>query len=349
MLLLPLLFIALMAAASTVIFGSGPVDYREFRLTLLLMVLFAGSVAFVAIRQLGRTPIVLDDDGVRGATRQFRWADVVSIKSAWTPVCRHPRLMMRDGGRRALGLPQGAWWRRRDPAFEHTLEALREWARSKGAPLDESHDLPRRDAPKRAGGRPVLMTSLIVTVLVAVVAAKAAVRGVITPWAPIASSAPTACPALAAAHLDRIWPPDTRKMDGEPAVFHDRGADQSICTWGRPDTMWPYPAKQVRAPFTRLKAQIIRDKGDLTVSPLASGISQMEIGRQDESAPQDVSDLGDTAYATTDPSGDETHAKVVARRANVIVSVEATADDASRATTAAHDLTAAILAQIELG
>lgn len=135
-------------------------------------------------------------------------------------------------------------------------------------------------------------------------------RGVIAPWAPVATGTDAACPALERAGLSQAWPtvPRTRTRDD---VDHNDLGVFSYCAWSADGDVQ-------NSPFTMLNASVYLYEGTRlgTATGWAAGVYR---DRLDEAMRSRALDgIGDEAFAAelADP------VTVTARRANVLIQVE---------------------------
>jgi hypothetical protein len=209
-----------------------------------------------------------------------------------------------------------------------------------GVPLIAVWVLASRSSPGRVrpGWRLIVLLALSLLVLVGVVA----VRGVISPFAPVATRVAPACAALDAAGLAAHWPADTRTVNEDKTGRYDSGP-YSICSWYMKSDAQP------PAPYVAASARVTVFDGSRSSSGLAAAIRFFRTDADDASAlPTD--DIGDEAYTTESTTSTE----VVALRANAVVRVEfllrgdSSGRDATTATGAARDLAARIVAGVEV-
>jgi hypothetical protein len=169
-------------------------------------------------------------------------------------------------------------------------------------------------------------------------------RGVVSPFAPVATRVDTACTSLDAAGLAAHWPADTRIINQDDTEFDDDFSPYSFCAWSmKPDAQPP-------APYVAVSARVTLFDGSGTSSGLAAAIRNFRGDVESAASPLRIDGIGDEAFATDST----TSAKVVARRANVVVSVEfsirgdSSGPDPTTATTAARDMIGRIVAGIEV-
>jgi hypothetical protein len=164
------------------------------------------------------------------------------------------------------------------------------------------HDVPRR--PRAWWPLPVVATSLVL--LFSVVA----LRGVVPPFAPGADRIGPACASLDAAGLDTHWPADTRDPR-QDAVFDGELGPYSYCGWMLKTEIG------VTSPYVSLMAQVALFDGNGIGSALGTAMNDFRDRDENASSPHRISGLGDEAFG--EQSG--TSVTVVARRANVVVSL----------------------------
>ncbi|GAA0914050.1 hypothetical protein [Virgisporangium aurantiacum] len=211
-----------------------------------------------------------------------------------------------------------------------------------GIPLIAAWVLAGRGSPPSIRLEPWLRVFLVVSVVMLV--GVIAWRGVVSPFAPVATRLDPACASLDAAGLAAHWPADTRELNQDDTDFDGDLTPYSICGW----TM-KLDAKPP-APYVGVSARVTRFDGTGTSSGLAAAIRYFRGDLDDITSPLRIDDIGDEAYATSST----TSAEVVARRANVVVSVEfslrgdSSGPDPTIAVTAARDLAGRIVAGIKV-
>jgi hypothetical protein len=327
----------LLAFVWVLIIGSGPIDYRASiwlagGTTVLMAVL---GLPVFAIRLLGshRVSVVLSPHGISQLPhgKRLPWSDIKAIGVGWRLAGRHVVVTRHTGRPVRLFAPTGSpWWP--DPTFHTETQALTRWAaRYSNAATPE----PR--PPRAATPKPVAM--VVLAVVLALVTVRAMQRGVIWPWTVTASRAAAACPALAAAGLDRFWPADTRTLQRDDRNEYPFG-DYSYCSWkARPDTAETAPYEWIYA--------VVRRHGPAGFnSPVAMAINSYRHDRASTSRAGAMPGLGDEAFLAKINN----QVTITARRANITVSVEVTADfrHQSAAEMTARSLVTAILASIRL-
>ena len=208
-----------------------------------------------------------------------------------------------------------------------------------GGPLIAAGVLASRGSPPAIRPRPWLLVFLVsVVMLVGVIAW----RGVVSPFAPVATRLDRACASLDAAGFAAHWPADTREINQDDTRFHDDLDPYSICGWRMKIAAEP------PAPYVGVSARVTLFDGTDTSSGLATAIRNFRGDLDDTASPQRIDDIGDEAFAV----GSSTSAEVVARRANVVVRVEfslrgdSAGPDQTLAVTAARDIVGRIVAGI---
>jgi hypothetical protein len=168
-------------------------------------------------------------------------------------------------------------------------------------------------------------------------------RGVVWPWTPTATQTAAACPALDAAGLDRYWPANSRRLlhqESEPVTHGIR----TKCVWFRRDEQPGGPV----APFLALTGGVTRYYGELTRSSIAVAVDRFASDRIGSVEPLKLPGIGDEAFV----SASDTAVTIIARRANVVITVEILrydrGVDAWRTEEAARALAVAMLGRISL-
>jgi hypothetical protein len=160
-----------------------------------------------------------------------------------------------------------------------------------------------RRVPKR------LAAGLVAVGLAAVVSVGVS-RGVIVPWAPVATATDAACAALERAGLGEIRP-DVSHSKTRDDEEHNNSGLFSYCAWtlGAPTGN----AESEHVPFRLLNSLVWLYEND----PIGSATAEYRTRHEGPARPRTLARIGDEAFAE---SGD--WSKVTARHANVVISVE---------------------------
>jgi len=324
--------VLLLALASMVFAGSGPLDYSSVPLAASVLGFLGVVLVLLFLLRLvlaGKTPVALTPHGIESGQRRVPWSQIVSVRTVWRPGGRHVRLTRRDALTARLYAPWGSAWLP-DPRFQDEMAWLRAWADRYGPGIQ--HRTQNRRAPA------IAVVSLVVA-LVAAAGVRAAQRGVIWASTPTASRVTAACPALQAAGLDRIWPADSRIRSRDDQDHNDLG-DYSYCWWENRTDRTP------DAPYLRLTAVVKRHGAYGRSSPIAMAIDSYDSDRAEVPSAEPVAGLGDEAFTYSAHD----RVQVTARRANVTVTIGIDLDSPQpqSATATARSLTAAILADARL-
>jgi hypothetical protein len=180
---------------------------------------------------------------------------------------------------------------------------------------------------------PPPMVVALVAVGMAAVAGVVVWRGVVTPWAPVATATDAACPALERAGVGQSWPgtPRTRSRDD---VHHNDIGVFSYCGWTSDYTVDPPPFMIINS-FVRLY------DGTRTGTALGWAADGYRDQHDEATRARTLDGIGDEAFVAD--AGDTVG--VTARRANVLVHVEispSTADTARVAEDLVRRMTAAV-------
>jgi hypothetical protein len=135
-------------------------------------------------------------------------------------------------------------------------------------------------------------------------------KGVVTPWAPVASGTEAACPALDRAGLSRAWPDAPRERTRDDVDHNDLGVF-SYCSWTF-DTETPGRNSVLLNSFVWLY------EGTSEGTALGWATREYRDRNGDALRRRTLGNVGDEAFA--DDAGDRL--TVVARRANVLIQVE---------------------------
>jgi hypothetical protein len=211
-----------------------------------------------------------------------------------------------------------------------------------GVPLIAAWVLASRGSPPsiRPGWRLLVFLAVSAAMAVGVVTW----RGVVSPFEPVATRVETACTSLDTAGLATHWPADTRMINQDDTESHNGLGPYSFCAWSMKTDARP------PAPYFAVSARVTLFDGSSTSSGLAAAMRNFRGDVEDAVRPLRIDGIGDEAFA----AGSTTSAKVVARRANVVVIVEfslrgdSSGPDSTTATTAAHDMVGRIVSGIEV-
>lgn len=150
----------------------------------------------------------------------------------------------------------------------------------------------------------------LVALGVVAVAGVCALRGVITPWAPVAASTDAACPALERAGLGQAWPAAPHERTRDDVDPNDLGVF-SYCSW-------TIEAEKESQPDLLLTSFVWLYENTNYGSALGQAVNEYRDRYDDASRRRALDGVGDEAFASD--SGDRT--TVLARRANVLIQVE---------------------------
>lgn len=308
--------------AGLLIVGSAPVDYRFVTVVVGFMFVAMVLVAAMSFSILGRKEVRYTPVGI-GAGQTIKWSDVRSVDAVSTLAGYRVRV---THGQTSIDLlaPAGLWWRQ-DERFRREFAEIRAYARRHGAALGPA------TSPRSAGNVIKLaMLVALVVVGVSVAGVRVAQRGWILPSTPQATNAIDACRALDAAGLSQFWPPDLRERDGYNAPD---GSGYSSCR------LTPRPGEK-DGRFTLVHATVAVGRANLYTSS--------------ETGSREVFAVNCTGKSPSlPPVGDQSCRKsdgvIVARRANVVVTVDVAAADGSSADRTAAILAKRIVAGISLG
>lgn len=320
--------IPLVVMAGVLITGSGPVDYL---LTIEIVGLFFVALLVTAAMPyslLARKQARFTSDGI-GTAPAATWSAVRAIDAVPTLAGYRARVKQEDGRTFDLLAPAGMWWRR-DGRFDRELSELRAYAEKQGANLEAVETIDRK---------PLLTKLAIAFILVAVVAVGAGLRlgqrGWISPWAPVAISAPDACRALGGAGLDQLWPPASRDL-GSHGGFQPDGFGFSYCRW---DAKFGQGVPS----YTTILASVDREKPSWLGSATARATAVYAVNCA--GGPPTEFTIGDESCL----AGGGSPRKTVVRRANVVVQVDIVAGDGSPDLRITRQIAEKIVAQVRFG
>lgn len=289
-------------------FGTGPVDVTRQSAVLVPTVL-AVLLAAVLAGVTDRSSVLVGPGGVtnvpfgsaRSAVR-VPWSDVVEVRARWTPIAWRVRLSRRHGRPVTLAAPLSPpWWPGR--RFRRELAGIQEHL-----PLGTSRP-PVRPA---AGLAYLLWVPVLSGALLAAVPAPGD-RGVVGPWTATATSAPRACALLQPA-LDEYPSVRTGPSRAGTTPGHERCERWSTG----------------RQPVGYLSATVDREHGLPFSSPVAVAMRDVDSGCAHVDGVR-VPGLADEACVGT--AGDPTHHLALVRRADVLITIEATGTDGERVAT----------------
>ncbi|GID15401.1 hypothetical protein [Actinocatenispora rupis] len=288
---------------------AGPLD-----VTLLLFVLalmgFVVVLAAVLVAATDRSRVLVGPGGITNvpfgparSTVAVPWPEVTGVRARWTPVGWNVRLSRRHGRAVTLAGPVAPpWWP--DQRFRRELAEIQAWL-----PVGAT----------RPALRPAVSLAYLlwVPVLLAALGMTATLSGgVVGPWTATATSTPHACallqPALKEYQSVRYGP------SGSTTMSHYE--DCEFWSKDRSDGQ----------PVSYLSATVDHDHGILFSSPVAVTMRDFATACADLNAVA-VQHLGDEACAGTKEDPDD-HT-VLVRRADAIVTIEATGTDGERLAT----------------
>ena len=316
----------LVMVTATAVIGRGPIDYR---LTAAIAVVGAAALLLVLAVSGGLLAVArveVSDAGITahagGRGEPIGWERIAHMRVVWHPFGRRLVVGVLQAGRLwpvPLAAPSGSIWVD-DSSFAEQLEAVTALACRHRVPVI------LEPGPRRS----TAVVAVIAVVAAATVAAVA--RGVIWPWTPTLPAVAAACPALAAAGLDRYWPAAERDLSRDERDAHELGVF-SYCTWtaSGPDGT---------SRFVRLDV-VVKWHGAFAASSAVSNATSGLAGDRDTLARPErpVRGLGDEAYMSAGKP-----VEVVARRANATVSISLAARSDADARTVALALCSAIVA-----
>jgi hypothetical protein len=157
---------------------------------------------------------------------------------------------------------------------------------------------------------PLRLAVTIVAVGLIAVVLVSAWKGVITPWAPVASGTEAACPALDRAGLSRAWPDAPRERTRDDVDRHDLGVF-SYCSW-------TVDTETTSQKFVLLNSFVWLYDGTREGTALGWATREYRDRNDDAVRRRTLGNVGDEGFA--DDGGDRL--TVVARRANVLIQVE---------------------------
>ncbi|WP_203999427.1 hypothetical protein [Virgisporangium aurantiacum] len=162
---------------------------------------------------------------------------------------------------------------------------------------------------RTAAPPPRRVVAIVAAGLIAVVLV-GAWKGVIVPWAPVASGTEAACPALDRAGLSQAWPDAPRERTRDDVDHNDLGVF-SYCSW-------TVDAETPSQKFVLLNSFVWLYEGTREGTALGWAIREYRDRNDDAVRRRTLGNVGDEGFA--DDGGDRL--TVVARRANVLIQVE---------------------------
>jgi hypothetical protein len=291
----------LLVVVTAAVTGWGPIDYRWVATIsgVVGAVMAVGLFGYGCL--LSRARVRVSDVGVSPYARAgepIPWRRIRRLRTVWHPFGRRMVVDVDQAGRlwpMPLGAPGRPLWRG-GMLFEAQVAAVGEVASRHG--LVVVHE----PGPKR------WTATVAVLGLLAVGGVAAVARGVIWPWTATLPAVADACPAVAAAGLDRYWPTSDRELVRDERDVHELGVF-SYCTW---TTSRPHRTSR----YWRLDV-VVRWHGRFVASSaVGNAISAFDAARDELRHPAPVPGLGDEAYVSAGSAG-----VVVARRANATVKI----------------------------